>query len=73
MPGSVVSRGRWISGWDAEVEDFWARTGRRVARDQVDLAIYDDPSHKVRYKWKEGRDMQERVLTAKEVRESFEK
>lgn len=30
--GSIRSRGRWIEHWDVEDEQFWASTGRRVAR-----------------------------------------
>lgn len=36
---STTGRGRWITGWQPEDEQFWQRTGRRVARRNLVLSV----------------------------------
>jgi uridine kinase len=40
---------------------------------ELDLTIYVDPSERVRYAWKQQRDLAERHMTPTEVRDSYEK
>jgi len=40
MGMTTITRGRWIDHWDPENEQFWERTGRRVARRNLVLSIF---------------------------------
>ncbi|WP_433873506.1 MFS transporter [Saccharopolyspora sp. CA-218241] len=34
--------GRWISGWDPEDEEFWERSGKRIARRNLALSVLSE-------------------------------
>lgn len=40
VPAVKKRGGRWIDHWDPEDEDFWERTGRRVARRNLVVSIF---------------------------------
>lgn len=41
MPNTRRS-GRWLSGWDPEDEQFWRRSGRRIARRNLVLSVLSE-------------------------------